>query len=112
MGKKFINWKKLRKQIPSKIQLGSKLYYNVFWANDYKNGELNGECDYEKRQIILNMKQSDRESVVTYFHELAHAISYEYNFDLTESQVRNFERSVPYLLKNNNLFKGFKNDKK
>jgi hypothetical protein len=38
-------------------------------------------------------------------HEVVHAISYEYDINLTEKQVRKFEKSLKDIVSNGNLFK-------
>lgn len=102
----MINWEKLRKEIPTRVHLKRGVYYEVVWIESFK--DCVGETRPDTRQIVMEMGHSDKETVHTYFHELAHAISCEYDMKLTETQVLKFEQSVYYLLKENNVLKGNK----
>jgi len=100
----MISWKRLRKAIPPKLQLNKKSSYEVLWDMD-KNSPTLGLLRIEEKQIVLNHTQDDKEAVHTYFHEVLHALSVEYDVDLTEKQVRALEKGLYWLIKPNNLFK-------
>lgn len=104
----MIDWAKLKKKIPSKVHLRRGVYYEIVWMSKDENRKTVGETRYDTRQIAIQLEQSDKEAVHTYLHEIAHAISGEYDIGLTESQVIKFEQAVYYLLKENNIFKGLK----
>lgn len=97
-------WTKFRAQIPIKVQVKSRVFYEVVWVEAFPD-DCVGKTDYEKRQIILKLGQTNKETVLTYLHELAHAISGEYDINLTENQVQGIEKSLYYVLKDANIFK-------
>jgi hypothetical protein len=99
-----LNWKKLKTLIPNKVHVGPKVYYNVFFVNGLQDNGFYGQTDYDKREILLDMKMSPKLTVTTYLHEYFHALSAEHQINLTESQCQALEKTIPYLLKNNNLF--------
>jgi hypothetical protein len=101
-----VDWEKLRKQIPSEVHLKRGVHYEVLWVESLK--DCVGEMRPGTKQIVLELGHTDKQTVHTYFHELAHAISEEYGLNLTETQVLKFEESVYYLLKSDNLLKGKK----
>jgi Zn-dependent peptidase ImmA (M78 family) len=95
----MINWKKYYKNIPSQIKIG-KSVYQVLWINDFP-GDIDqlGETRFQNtKQIIINTNQPIKEAVHTFFHEMLHALSFEYNADLTERQVRNLEKGLKDLI--------------
>jgi len=94
----MINWKKVKQSIPHRIRLKNKVFYEVLYVDDFKDGKTLGETRFNEKQIVLLKNLSPKIMVSTFFHELLHAISFEYNVDLTETQVLNFENSVGYLL--------------
>jgi Zn-dependent peptidase ImmA (M78 family) len=102
-----VDWDKLRKSIPSRVHVKRGVYYDVLWIE--KNREQQdwvGITQLDTKQIIMELGHSDKETVHTYLHELAHAFSHEYELGLTESQVRRFEKATYYMLKSGNVLKG------
>ena len=100
-----VNWTTLRRRIPNRVQLKPKVFYEIVWVSKDDKAPNVGETRPDNRQIVLELGHSDRETVHTYLHELAHAVSCEYELGLTESQVLTMEKSIYYLLKPENLFK-------
>jgi len=94
--------------LPASIRLTAKKKYEVLIIKELDNG-LYGECrqDYDGlNQIVLASKQfkNKKDVLITFIHELIHAISFEYLPDkqqLTESQVMKLERGVYNVLKLN-----------
>jgi Zn-dependent peptidase ImmA (M78 family) len=73
----------------------------VLWQDNLTEttgGRLYGITRFDPNQIIINTQQSDKEAVLTYFHEALHAFSDSYEVGLTETQVRKLEKAFPYLL--------------
>lgn len=100
-----MQWKKLVKLIPSKVQIKQKTDYEIVWTEEHVSEENLGETRFDPKQIVISKDQCDKEKVHTYWHEVLHAISHEYGADLTETQVLKLEKALYYLLKPNNLFK-------
>ena len=102
-----INWKKTVKEIPSKVQVASKVFYDVTWQKeivDTKGNHLYGFTDLINKIITIQLDLPPKLTVETYTHELAHAVSEEFKIGLTENQVLAMEKAMPYLLKKNNVF--------
>lgn len=100
----LVNWKNLRNRVPHKVQISRDVFYDVLWQDKVAEGFLYGQTDYEKRQIILETGMSNKQTVCTFLHELAHAVSGVYDVGLTETQVQALEKSIYYLLKDGNVF--------
>lgn len=102
-----VNWKKLVKRIPSRVQIKPKIWYNIVWSKDLmdtKGNELYGLTDFTNRVITIRMDLPPRLTVETFLHECVHMASFEYDLNLTETQVLAMEHSLPYFLKKGNIF--------
>lgn len=105
---KRINWKKKVAQIPSKVQIAPRIFYEVVWQKEIVNStghHLYGVTDLTNRVITIKMDMPARLTLETYFHECIHALSEEYKLGLTENQVLAMEHALPYILKDNNFLK-------
>lgn len=95
-----VSWKKLLKRIPNVITI-NRVKYEVLWSQEFPTGDGNtlGETRFDKHQIVIKQDEPPKETVHTAFHEWLHAVSHEYNVNLTENQVLAFEKCLPDLLK-------------
>jgi hypothetical protein len=91
------NFSSLKKNIPNKVRVKPRIFYEVLWSEDFhfdKEGQKTyGITRFDPRQIVINKNQPDKESCHTYFHEFLHAVSHEYEVNLTENQVIALEKS-------------------
>ena len=102
---KKIDWVDLVSRITHLIQL-KKAKYEVCWIDDFKDGKTLGETRFNHpKQILIKNGQSSKEAVSTYFHEVLHAVSEEFEVGLTEEQVLKLEKAIPWVLKPGNLLK-------
>ena len=96
------NWKKLRKNIPNRVRSKAYTYYEVLWSDEFhfdvKTGKKTyGTTRFDPNLITLNINQGYKETIHTYWHEFIHALSEDYELDLTETQVENLEKSYLYI---------------
>lgn len=101
----MVNWKKLAKKIPNKVQLSKKGEYEIVWVDSFKQDDVVGETRFDRKQIAIKDKMSPKNTVITYLHEVAHGLSAEHEIQLTENQILSLEKGLYYLLKDGNLFK-------
>lgn len=101
----MIKWKKLAKRIPFSIKTSKNDTFPVVFVTDFADGKTLGETRFDPPQIAILLGQSPKMTVITYLHEVLHAISYTHGANLTENQVLALEQSIAYILKHNNLFK-------
>lgn len=101
----MVNWRKLAKKIPFRVQIARNTYYEVCYADDFPDGNTWGETRYEQKQIVLKKDLKPKNLVTTYIHEVLHAMSYDHGIELTEKQIESFEKSFYFFLKNGNIFK-------
>lgn len=100
-----INWKKLFKRIPVSIQLTKKVKYDITWARPDPSLDHVGITHLEAKHIVVSLDLKPRAAVHTYIHEVLHAISEEYDANLSEKQVLALEKALYFVLKPGNLFK-------
>lgn len=100
-----VNWRRLSKQIPNRIQINKKDYYEVLWVDGFTNDQTLGETRYDVKQIVLKKNLSPKLTIVTFMHELVHCFFTEYGIALTESDVLKTEKFFYYLLKPENIFR-------
>jgi len=101
----MVNWKKLAKKIPNKVQLSKKGEYEIVWVDSFKEHDVVGETRFDRKQIAIKDKMSPKNTVITYLHEVAHGLSAEHEIQLTENQILSLEKGLYYLLKDGNVFK-------
>jgi hypothetical protein len=87
--------------IPSHIRITSKRSYEVVHIDDFKNPEQLGEARQGPAQIVIKRGQSPKEEFSTALHEVIHAVDFENNIGLTETQVLKLERGLLRVLKLN-----------
>lgn len=95
----MINWKSLYKNIPSSLKIGLSDYF-ILWVTSFpKDKKQLGQSSFgEEKQIIINVAQSKKEAVHTFFHEILHCLSFEYDANLTEKQVLALEKGLKDIL--------------
>lgn len=89
--------------IPPHIRVTAKRDYEVVRIDEFKDGKTLGECRWEPPQIVVKNGQSEKETFSTTLHELLHALSFEYDIALTETQVLKLEKGLLRLLLLNKL---------
>lgn len=97
-----VNWKRSRKKIPNRVRTKSRTHYEVLWSNEFwfdqKTGKKTyGTTRFDPNLITLNINQGDKETILTFWHEFIHALSSDYDLNLTETQVENLEQAYPYV---------------
>ena len=102
------NWRKKMKNIPSKVAIAPKVWYDITYQKeivDTKGNHIYGFTDLDNKIITIRMDMSPKLTVETYWHEVCHAFSEEFEIELTENQVLALEHIIPYI---DGLFEGKK----
>lgn len=100
-----MNWKKWKSRIPAWVVINTYRWFQVAWVDRFFDGSHVGEMNPEHNQILIHKKLSDKLTVETYIHELLHAVSDEYDVDLSEQQILKLEKAIPKMLEKGNVFK-------
>jgi len=99
---KKIKWSIFKSLIPSRVKI-KQAEYEILYTEEFKDGRTLGETRFNTKQIVLKTNETDFETFHTYIHEVLHAVSDEYDINLTEKQVRKLEKSLTDWLKPGNI---------
>ena len=89
--------------IPSHVRTTSKRDYEVTYIDQFKDVDQLGECRQDPPQIVIKSGQTSKEELSTGIHEILHALSFDYDINLTETQVLKLEKALLNLLRLNKL---------
>ena len=109
----MVDWKKLKRHIPHRVQMNKNTYFEVLWVESFKDTNILGEMRLDHKQIVIKKGMSPKLTVTVFLHECCHAVSDLNNIKLTENQIQALESSFYYLLKPGNVFsdkKGIKDE--
>jgi hypothetical protein len=106
------NWKDLSTRIPHVVHTGKKDRFEIVYVDSFPVPDIVGETRFDPKQIALKIGQTERELVLTYLHEIIHAVDFTHKIGLTETQVQKLERALIPVLKEGNLFVPKKRKKK
>lgn len=78
-----------RKDIPKSIQIKDQIWSIKFKRDlgTMDNKELLGLCIFDERAIFLKTGQNQLELCDSFYHELIHAITHEYEFYLDHRHI-------------------------
>lgn len=88
-------------KIPNSIRITHKKRYEVVWIDSFSDPKIVGETRFNPPQIVIKKDHGDE--FMTFVHELLHAISNEYDLNLTENQVMGMELAIKRIAKLNKL---------
>ena len=95
-----INWTNLRNNIPTRLKVATKRFFEILWSEDMKDTTgtmLHGKTEFDPDRIIINVNQSNKDAVLTLWHEHVHALDHTHDIKLTEGQVIKLEKCYPYV---------------
>ncbi len=97
---KKLSYKRLKNNIPTSIKTSSKDTFEILWSDNLCNAsgaKLYGETRFEPNQIVINKEQTDKDAVLTAWHEVIHAVDHSHEIGLTEAQVIKLEKSFQFI---------------
>lgn len=95
-----LNYKRSKKNIPTSLRTRNRKSFEVLWSDslsDTQGTKLYGKTEFEPNRIILNKDQSDKDAVLTTWHEYIHAFDHDNEIGLTEGQVLKLEKCYPHI---------------
>jgi hypothetical protein len=82
-------------RLPESVKIRGRVWKIVLCPKKipFKGGHARGLCSFEDRTIQLYARQSPKLLLSTYWHEVLHALSFEYGFDheLTHKAIFDLE---------------------
>lgn len=101
----MVNWKSLVSRIPASVAVSRKDTYEVLFSKDLKQNVGETRISPHHKQIVIQIGLNNKQTIITYIHELLHAVSETYDVGLTENQILKLEKAFYYILKSGNIFK-------
>lgn len=93
-------------KIPSEVRIKRGVYYSIKWQEVIEgDADCLGLCDPAEQVITLKLGMSETETAKTFLHEVLHACSDEWEFDLPHKTVYALEEAIYKLLKLNKWIK-------
>jgi hypothetical protein len=81
---------------PDKVRIG-RATYCVHFMDSLTEGDLGG-CDMTNKIILISKRQSKNDMLATFWHELLHAIEYEYRVKLGHPKIEKLEYDLAEVL--------------
>lgn len=88
------------KKLPFRIRFKPRQAYGVNLVSGFP-GPLDGTCNPNTKEIKLRGDMSERATLSALTHEILHLISFEWDLELTESQVLGLEEGLIKILELN-----------
>lgn len=88
-------------KIPKRLKIGGHIYDVVELDEVSKDGNTAGECEIDKLEIRLRKGQKQTAKEATLFHEIIHALNWEFE----EKEVEFLAQAIYQVLKDNKLLK-------
>lgn len=95
-----LSYKKLKVNIPTNMKTSPTDNFEVLWSDDLTDAggkKLYGMTRFEPNQVLISKDQTDKDAVLTAWHEMIHALCHSHEIGLTETQVVKLEKSFPYI---------------
>lgn len=89
-----------KKDIPKYIEIADGIFYSVLWKRNM-GGRYMGLCWYDAKEIWIKLGMSEKDTIETLQHEILHAQSYEWGFDLRHPTIEKLEEPQAFFLLRN-----------
>ena len=92
-------------QYPKELIIGDSEWKVKFCRVVDGNENLLGLCDPSVNTLSVKLKQDKMQTLLTFIHEVLHAMEAEYNFHLGEEKVLKLEKAIAdFILVNSPIF--------
>lgn len=89
-------------KIPKKVRITSKVVYKVQIVTAFeKEPYTMGTCCPDDKLILLRADLSPRNLLVTFIHELIHAMQFEHGIKIRHSSINQLDSAIERLLRLN-----------
>lgn len=95
----------LRREFPTEIEIRDGIFYKILFKSarkmDTETHTVWGFCDPNRREIWIRQGQKPAQRAVTFWHELQHAIEFEWEIDLPHKTIYDLEAPLAHIFKRN-----------
>lgn len=79
-----------KKDIPKEVEIADGVWYRILWKKNM-GGDYMGLCWFDSKEIWIRLGMSVKDTVETLEHEILHALSYEWGFELYHPVIEKLE---------------------
>lgn len=79
---------------PERLKIGDRYYRIRFVKSIRRDKRAIGLCDEARAEILIHSGLSDDEKLKTLFHELLHAMEFEYNIKIPHHSIYQYEEAI------------------
>lgn len=90
-----------RRDFPKEICIGENIFYRIRFKRNLLKEGLAGLCHMDTKEIWIACGLSCQERLATFWHEVSHALDYEYGIKLSHKQVYALEKPLAELFSRN-----------
>jgi len=87
-----------QKDFPKSVRVTDKVSYAVKFKRGLEKRGYMGLCFYNDKEIWISTGLSEADRFSTYWHEIMHALSHEYGFELGHDVINKLERPLAKFL--------------
>lgn len=87
--------------IPPSVRITAKVAYPVRMVDRFSDTDTLGECSQEPREIRIRSDLSPRLTLITFIHEVLHAMQFEYGIKIPHASVNQLDSAIEACLRLN-----------
>jgi len=88
-------------KLPEKVRITYGTSYKVEMVEALDKPTIMGDCDPDLHLIRICSTLSERQILVTFIHELLHALQFEYGIKIAHSSIDQLDEAIERLLRLN-----------
>lgn len=89
-------------KVPLQVTI-KNVVYDVLWIEQFPENAFYGQCDGQKKQIIIQKGLSEKQTQKTFLHEVLHAIEMEHKIKIPHRLINQLETPLLRLFLENGL---------
>lgn len=96
---------KIRKRdVPKEVEIAPGVFYKILWKRDLLKQGFCGLTYFDPKEIHIAMGMDIEETIATLWHEIQHAISHEWEFELKHPLINKLEEPLAFFHARNSVW--------
>lgn len=89
------------KEFPKEIEIKDGIFYKIKFKRTLQNSKYDGICFFHDKEIWISTGLTRRERLETFWHEVQHALDYEWELKIPHKMIYNLEKPMSFLFSRN-----------